>query len=121
MPADSDGGDAGGRVVTFPLGRRRQLRAEEVQLAGVGNDMDRLDELAAHCEHEHAGELPAGEGEHRGLAADRKRDQRGAVAPETQQVLCDTIRSAEDSEFADPWTEINFAPGIRGKYFEQAA
>src|SRR5712692_6530756 len=121
MPADSDAGEASGPGGALPLGRRCQLRAEEVQLAGVGNDMDRLDELAAHREHEHAGEPPAGEGEHRGLTADWKRHQRGAVAPESQQVLCDKIRSVEDSDFADPGTEIDIAPDVRGEYFEQAA
>jgi hypothetical protein len=48
------------------LGQCGELRIEEVQLAGVADDVDRLDELAAHGEYQHAGEPPAGEGKHRG-------------------------------------------------------
>jgi hypothetical protein len=33
--------------------------------------MNRLNELAAHGEHEHAGKLPAAEGKQRGLTANR--------------------------------------------------
>ena len=84
--------------------------------------MDRLDELAAHGEHQHRCEFPAGEGKHRGLTGDRKGDKRRTLAPKTQQVARDTLRAFKDpGEFGDPRAEIDIAPGIRGEYLEQAA
>jgi hypothetical protein len=58
--------------------------------------MDRLDKLAAHGEHQHGGEFPAGEGEHRRLTADRKRDKRRVLAPEAQQVPRDMVSALDD-------------------------
>jgi len=103
------------------LGQSGELRAEEVQLAGVADDVDRLDELAAHGEHQHAGEFLAGEGEHGGLTAGRERDQRRALAPEAEQVPRDAFRAFKDSrEFGDPRPEVDIAPGIGGQYAEEA-
>ncbi len=54
--------------------------------AGVGDDMDRLDGLAAHGEYQHAGKFPVGKAEQRGLTAGREGDQRLALSPVAQEV-----------------------------------
>jgi len=72
--------------------------------------------------NQHAGEFPAGEGKHRGLTGDRKRDKRRALPPKAQQVARDTLRAFEDlKEFRDLRTEVDIAPCVRGEYLEQAA
>src|SRR5215471_10043007 len=72
-----------------------ELGAEEAQLGRVGDDVDRLDHLAAHGEHQHARELAATEAEHRGLGADRMGNQRGTRSPEVQQVPGDAYSSSD--------------------------
>src|SRR6516165_12521962 len=66
--------------------RGGELDAEEEQLGRVSDDVDRLDRLAAHGEHQHARELAASEAEHRGLGADWMGNQRGTTPPEVHQM-----------------------------------
>jgi hypothetical protein len=51
-----------------------QLAAEEADLGGVGDDVDSLDLLFPHAQHQQRGEGAAVEAEEGGLPADRVRD-----------------------------------------------
>ncbi len=102
-------------------GSRRQLRSEESQLASVSNDVDRLDDLAAHGEHEDSGQLVAEEGEDRRLAANRLRDQCRALTPEAQQVPGDAqSASYQGRHSGGARTQVDIAPGVRGEDLQQA-
>jgi hypothetical protein len=50
------------------------VAAEEADLGGVGDDVDRLDLFSPHAQHQQCGEGAAMEAEERGLPADRVRD-----------------------------------------------
>jgi len=55
---------------------RGQLEPEGGQLARIGDDVHRLDDLAAHAEHQHAGQVPVAEPEQGRLPGQRLGDQR---------------------------------------------
>ena len=84
--------------------------------------MDRLDSLAAHGEHQHAGEFPAGKAKQRGLTADWQGDQRLALPPEVQQVPGHVFSAGDHRRRpASVRPEIDVAPRVRGEHLEQAA
>src|SRR5215831_4545234 len=96
--------------------RSGELDAEEAELGRVSDDVDRLDHLAAYGEHQHAGELAAGEAEHRRLPADRMGNQRGTRPPEVQQVPGDAYRASDHHVRPGRFRSVvDIAPGIGGE------
>src|SRR5690348_13935070 len=94
-------GSAGDRAVmslllTVSSSGGGQVAAEEADLGGIGDDVDGLDLLSAHAQHQQSGEGAAVEAEEGGLPAGRVRDQGGAWSPEPQQVRGDIFRPGDD-------------------------
>src|SRR5215471_1071570 len=93
-----------------------QLRAKESQLARIADHLHGLNDIAAHGEHQHAGELTVDEAEQRGLAGDWQRDEGGSRSPVVQQVPGDVLGADRHWRVAGrARPEIDLSPGIGGQ------
>lgn len=108
--------------------QRRQLRregrhghpvAEGGQLGRIGDDVDGLDEVAAHAEHQYAGQVPVAEPEQGRLPGQRLGDQ-CRPGPEPQQVPGHPGGDVRHLPHRAAGPKVDVPPRVRCQHRQQA-